>query len=297
MEQFHSTAAGLTVLAPAKINLTLLIAGKRPDGYHELESVMAKIDYYDQLDFQWGTSPGVELVCQGPFWAPDGPDNLVWRAARLLLDKAQKDLSVKITLTKNIPAGTGLGSGSSDAAATLLGLNRFAQLGVCHSDIHGIAASLGSDVNFFLEGPLAFCTGRGEKISPISVDYPFEALLIVPNVNTSTKKVYGNYVHDSQRYSLWASQINAYLDQNRVDFAAKMCANMLQESCFRLHPDLAAIHEQAERLTGKKVCLSGSGSAMYCLLDSQDSTLIPRCCDTLKAKFNCISRIVHNNRW
>ncbi|HML76252.1 MAG TPA: 4-(cytidine 5'-diphospho)-2-C-methyl-D-erythritol kinase [Anaerohalosphaeraceae bacterium] len=297
MEQFHQTANGLTVLAPAKINLTLLIAGKRPDGYHELESVMAKIDYCDQLDFQWGTAPGIELVCTGPFWAPDGPDNLVWRAARLLLDKAQKDLSVKITLTKNIPAGTGLGSGSSDAAATLLGLNRFAQLEVSHADIHAMAASLGSDVNFFLEGPLAFCTGRGEKISPISVDYPFEALLIIPNVNTSTKKVYGNYSHDSQRYSLWASQINEYLDKNRVDFAVKMCANMLQESCFRLHPDLAAIHEQAERLTGRKVCLSGSGSAMYCLLEAQDSSIIQRCCDTLKTNFNCVSRIVHNNRW
>jgi len=296
-EQFHTTATGLCVLAPAKINLTLLIVGKRPDGYHDLESIMAKIDYCDQLDFEWGTKPGIELVCDGPFWVPDGADNLVWKAAKRLLDAAGKDLSIKITLAKNIPAGTGLGSGSSDAAATLMGLNRFAKLDFSIPDLHSIAASLGSDVNFFLDGPLAFCTGRGEKIHPIPALYPFSALLILPNVTTSTKKVYEKYSHSSQQYRTLADKINAFRDKNRVDFAAQMCANMLEESCFRLHPELVAIKNAAAKLTGKNVCLSGSGSAMFCLLDNDNDATIEHCRDVLRIDFNCVSRVVHNNRW
>jgi 4-diphosphocytidyl-2-C-methyl-D-erythritol kinase len=299
-EQFQATAAGLRVLAPAKINLTLLIVGKRPDGYHDLESIMAKIDYCDQLDFAWGTKPGIELVCEGPFWVPDGADNLVWKAAKRLLDTADKELSVKITLTKNIPAGTGLGSGSSDAAATLMGLNRFAKLDFSMRDLHNIAASIGSDVNFFLDGPLAFCTGRGEKIHPIPALYPFSALLIVPSVNTSTKKVYENYSHQPKRYRALADEINAHCEKNRVDFAARICANMLEESCFRLHPELAAIKNAAAKLIGKDVCLSGSGSAMFCLLENNDDAAIDaieHCRDVLRIDFNCVSRVVHNNRW
>lgn len=296
-EQFQITASGLRVLAPAKINLTLLIAGKRPDGYHDLESIMAKIDYCDQLDFEWGSKPGIELVCDGPFWVPEGPENLVWKAARRVLDTAGKDLPIKITLTKNIPAGTGLGSGSSDAAATLMGLNRLAKLGLSEQQLHDIAASLGSDVNFFLGGPMAFCTGRGEKIRPIPALFPFKVLLILPNVNTSTKRVYENYKHDSSQYSAAAAKINEFLGKNRVDFAAKMCANMLEESCFRLHPDLAAIKKTAAKLMGKDVCLSGSGSAMFCLLDNDDDAAIEHCRDVLRIDFNCVSRRVHNNRW
>jgi 4-diphosphocytidyl-2-C-methyl-D-erythritol kinase len=296
-EQFQTTSTGLRVCAPAKINLTLLIAGKRLDGYHDLESIMAKIDYCDQLDFEWGSKPGIELICDGAFWVPDGADNLVWKAAKRLLDAAGKDLSVKITLTKNIPAGTGLGSGSSDAAATLMGLNRFANLGFSSLQLHDIAASLGSDVNFFLDGPLAFCTGRGEKIRPIPDVYPFEALLILPNISTSTKMVYGNYSHNSMRYSDGSAKINEYLRKNTIDFAVKMCANMLEESCFRIHPELAAIKEVAAKLTGKNVCLSGSGSAMFCLLDNDNEATIEHCRDVLRIDFNCVSRVIHNNRW
>ena len=127
-EQFNTTDRGLLVYAPAKINLFLLIAGKRPDGFHELETLMAKIDWCDELLFEPGRTDGIELVCRGPHWAPDGPDNLVYRACTLLLEKAGRSTPLRVTLTKNIPAGTGLGSASSDAAAALLGLNRFAEL-------------------------------------------------------------------------------------------------------------------------------------------------------------------------
>src|SRR5512135_3127805 len=124
VQQFERVEDGLLVRAPAKINLSLLIAGKRPDGYHELETIMAKIDWCDDLLIQPGTQAGIELLCEGPEWAPQSKDNLVYRAADLILRTCGTTADIRLTLTKNVPAGTGLGSASSDAAATLLGLNR-----------------------------------------------------------------------------------------------------------------------------------------------------------------------------
>ncbi|MBM4102709.1 MAG: 4-(cytidine 5'-diphospho)-2-C-methyl-D-erythritol kinase [Planctomycetes bacterium] len=298
MEQFRQTETGLYVLAPAKINLSLLVAGKRLDGYHELETIMAKVDYYDELLVEWGTKPGIELICNGPYWAPDGQDNLVWKACRLLLEKADKNPPIKVTLNKNIPAGTGLGSGSSDAAAALMALNRFANLGISNTDIHSIAAILGSDVNFFLEGPLAFCSGRGEKINPLNVVFPFQAILIIPDISTSTKKVYENYTHNPDIYGQLSAKINAFLDQNKVDFAAKMCANMLEQSCFQLYPELADIKKRVEESVRRSVCLSGSGSTLYCLIDGNDKIQIrDRCRDTVKRDTNCLCKLVSSNGW
>ena len=297
MEQFCQLKNGLRILAPAKINLSLLISGKRSDGFHELETIMAKIDYCDEILLENGTKPGIQLVCSGPYSVPEGPDNLVWKACQLLMDKAGKQLPIKVTLIKNIPAGTGLGSGSSDAAATLMGLNRFANIGFSSIDIHALAAALGSDVNFFLEGPLAFCTGRGEKISTINIPFSFQALLIIPDVSTSTKEVYRNYHHNQDLYTLFSQKINTLLAKNKVDFAAALCANMLQKSCFELYPQLADIKKKVEGLTKKNVCLSGSGSALYCLVDSQDKGLIEHCCDILRRDCNCLCRFVSNNRW
>ena len=138
-EQFNSVENGLLVLAPAKINLSLLIAGKRPDGFHEIETVMAKINWYDEILIQSGQSPGIELICRGPCWAPKGRENLVYQAAEMLLESCGLSADVKITLTKNIPAGSGLGSASSDAAATLIGLDKFLNLKSDKQDLAELA--------------------------------------------------------------------------------------------------------------------------------------------------------------
>jgi 4-diphosphocytidyl-2-C-methyl-D-erythritol kinase len=114
--QFEEINGRLLVRAPAKINLSLLIAGKRADGFHELETLMAKISLFDEIIIEAGSSEGIELLCTGPQWAPAGQDNLVHRAAQLLFDRSGVRPSVRISLKKNIPAGSGLGSASSDAA-------------------------------------------------------------------------------------------------------------------------------------------------------------------------------------
>jgi len=294
-EQFNTTDRGLLVYAPAKINLFLLITGKRPDGFHGIETLMAKIDWYDELLFEPGRSDGIELVCRGPHWAPEGPDNLVVRACVLLFEKVGRRIPLKVTLTKNIPAGTGLGSASSDCAAALLGLNRFAELGQPMSVLHEVAAQLGSDIPFFLYGPAAICTGRGEKISPLDEKISFSACVLTPNITVPTKGVYGNYKHIPSVYDRWAEQINPLIDKKRFDLAAKICANMLEESCFELHRELARLKDCCEAFCGGKVCLSGSGSALYLL--NPDRAEMPRLQRWLKNEFNCGSRVVSNNRW
>lgn len=294
-EQFNTTDRGLLVYAPAKINLYLLIAGKRPDGFHEIDTLMAKIDWYDELLFEPGRTDGIELICTGPHWAPDGPDNLVWQACTRLLEKAGRSTPLRITLTKNIPAGTGLGSASSDAAAALLGLNRFAGLNQPIDVLHDIAAQLGSDIPFFLYGPIANCAGRGEKIYPLEQNLNANALVMTPNISVPTKDVYRNYKHDSAAYERWAEQVKPLMGKKNVDSVAKICANMLESSCFELHTKLAELKARCQEQGSGRVCLSGSGSAMFIL--NPDPIRMPQLQRWLKNECNCESRCVNINRW
>lgn len=296
MQQFEQTDTGLIVRAPAKINLSLLIAGKRADGFHELETVMAKIDWMDELIFEPTDREGIELVCAGPYWAPDGEENLVYRACRTACEKAGKRPELKVTLKKNIPAGTGLGSASSDAAAALLGVNRVMNLGLSFDELTPLAAELGSDVAFFLGGPLAFCEGRGEKIRPIEKNAEFEAILIVPNISVSTKDVYVNYCHNKTLFDTLHTKINPLLKKKSVDSVAKICANMLETSCFQLHPELERLKKRIENLCQRQICLSGSGSALFMIFDKNDPLSKP-CLQEMEESVGCECRIVNNNRW
>jgi 4-diphosphocytidyl-2-C-methyl-D-erythritol kinase len=296
-EQFNSVGNGLSVLAPAKINLSLLIAGKRPDGFHEIETVMAKINWYDEILIQPGRNPGIELICTGPCWAPEGRENLVYRAAEMLLENCGSSADVRITLTKNIPAGSGLGSASSDAAATLTGLNKFLDLKCDEANLAEMAALLGSDVAFFLDGPLALCSGKGEKIHALNENFDFLAILFLPDINVSTKEVYVNYRHDSALYRKLSKRINGHIRKNRIDLLAKECVNMLEQSCFGLAGSLAELRDIIESLEIGPCCLSGSGSAMFCLIDGGDEEKAVEYKHKVEGKVNCTSKIVRNNGW
>jgi len=307
-EQITTVGDGLLVLAPAKINLSLLIAGKRPDGFHEIETIMAKVDWYDEILIQPGRKSGIELICKGPRWAPAGKENLVYRAAEMLMDRCRSKADLKITLTKNIPAGSGLGSASSDAAATLLAVKRFLQRRVTgprtrpYGDIdevslHKMAAKLGSDVAFFLNGPLALCTGKGEKIKKIDHNFDFVAMIILPDVSVSTKRVYANYEHDRALYENLSARISDYIRKNRIDLVAKMCANMLERKCFDLVKSLAELKGRIESLGIGPCCLSGSGSAMFRVFESGDEEGARRYRRKLEEKTGCKSIIVRNNGW
>jgi 4-diphosphocytidyl-2-C-methyl-D-erythritol kinase len=288
---------GIRVLAPAKLNLSLLVAGKRPDGFHELETIMAKINLYDELLIEPGTQKGIELVSRGPQWAPEGKENLVYKAAELILKEANQEAAIKITLTKNIPAGAGLGGASTDAAAVLTGVNEFFGFGLDREHLGGLASQLGSDVAFFLGGPLAFCTRKGEKIRKIEGIFNFEAILLLPKVSCSTKRVYANYRHDQKLFENLKIKIDELLEKNRIDLVAEMCANMLDSVCFGLHRELAELKAQVESLGIEPLCLSGSGSAMYHIIGTSDRGRVDEYLHLIEKQCHCECVIITNNRW
>jgi 4-diphosphocytidyl-2-C-methyl-D-erythritol kinase len=297
IRQFEACGDSLLVRAPAKINLSLLIAGKRPDGFHEIETVMAKVDWFDEIRIEPAREARIEFACQGPWWAPDDRTNLVYRAAELIFRTCGGIGNVRLTLTKNIPAGSGLGSGSSDAAATLAGLNEYLHLGLSQAQLMDLASQLGSDVPFFLNGPLALCTGRGEEIVELPERFDFAAVLILPAVNSSTKEVYAHYRHDAALYGQLKARIAGHLEKNRLDLLARMCANMLENSCFGLYEELGDLKETVQMLGMGPVCLSGSGSALFCILENADSERLEHMRDTLADRTGCGCVVVRKNRW
>ena len=296
-EQFEFTETGLLVRAPAKINLSLLIAGKRPDGFHEIETLMAKINLYDELLFESGKSGQIELVCKGSYPVPAGEDNLVYKACQMLLSRAALKSGIRITLTKNIPAGAGLGGGSSDAAAALIGLNKFAKTGFSKQRLSDMAAELGSDVAFFIGGPLAYCTGRGEKIKKIKEKYPFLAVLILPDISSSTKSVYEKYRHKKDIYKPLKETIEEFVRKKRVDLIAKICANMLEYSCFSIHHRIGQLKAEIEEFGVAPVCLSGSGSAMFHIIEDADYQRAEEYRVRLDCLVGCRTVVVKNCMW
>ncbi len=296
-KQIRKTQKGIEVLAPAKINLSLLIAGKRPDGYHNIETLMSKLAWFDRILIEKRKKEGIELICKGPQWAPEGEDNLVYRACKLLLDKTRQSAALKITLWKNIPAGSGLGSASSDAAATLIAVKKFLNLKVKKGKLDKMAEMLGSDVPFFLNGPIAYCTGKGEKVKKISKKFNFLALLLLPGVNISTKIVYDNYRHDEDLYRFLHQRIVSSLKRKRIDQIASLRANMLEQSCFKVNAALGRLKEKLENLTQRKWAVTGSGSAMYCLFERKKAEAANKLQKLIEKKTGCRCIIVTNNKW
>ncbi len=296
-QRFTAVGQGLLIRAPAKINLSLLIAGKRPDGFHEIETVMAKINWFDEILIEHARKKGIEVISTGPYWAPQGKENLIYKACRMLLDACDSKANLKITLTKNIPAGSGLGSASSDAAATLVGVKKFLGLDVTIKQMREMAALLGSDVAFFLAGPLSFCRGKGEKITRLNKKFDFDAILILPDVSVSTKKVYSNYIHDKSIYKKLSPRINRCLEKNRVDLIAKIWANMLAPCCFRLHTELAELKSKVESWGLRPLCLSGSGSTLYYIMNKKAKANLGEYQQKIGGISGCKSIVVSNNRW
>ncbi len=175
--------------APAKINLTLDVLGKRADGYHDLMSVMEPIALYDTLALRAAPDGETRLVCDTA--ELEGDDNLALRAARLVLAHTGCCRGVTIELRKEIPAQGGLGGGSSDAATTLVALNRWLALGLSRTELIDLAARLGSDVPFFITGGTALIEGRGEIVTPLPQAPPLWLIVVKPPIAIPTPAVFG----------------------------------------------------------------------------------------------------------
>ncbi len=247
--------------APAKINVGLEVLERRDDGFHTLQSIFLAVDLCDELSFR-STSNNIELHCE-PAMTVHASDNLVYRAATLLKDTAGKpDWGAKITLRKNIPAGAGLGGGSSDAATTLLALNTAWNARVPVDELMSMAASLGSDVPFFISSRPSFVTGRGEVIQPLDCQPSWDVVLVTPNVHVNTAWAYRALQRTSRRPpSDMASSFLSFVETGHIDEC--ILVNDFESVVIAQYPELAIIRRKLEELGPLYVSMSGSGSAMF----------------------------------
>lgn len=251
--------------AHAKINLFLGIKGMRADGYHEIETVFQSLALHDLLRVE--AAAGLSLSVSSPGLS-GGPDNLVWRAAVLLKKHCGVAAGAKIHLTKNIPVAAGLGGGSSDAAAVLRGLCRLWQLRPKRDMLHRLAAELGSDVPFCLEGGTALGQGRGEVLTKLA---PVPKLIVVlanPGYPLSTAVVYSAYNHEAdQKRPGVEAMLQAVRRGDRQAIGA-LLYNSLEGSAFSLCPELVRLKERMA--TAGAALLSGSGPTMFVLCSDRE---------------------------
>src|SRR2546421_1014599 len=181
----------MQVLAPAKINLSLRVLGKRKDGFHEIETLISPISLHDKIDIE-KQSHWIDFSCDDPTLST-GDDNLVVRAAKLFFEKTKINGGVSIKLQKKIPHGAGLGGGSSDAAATLGALNELFETKLSRDELVELGSTIGSDVSFFLFGSTAICKGRGENVNPMKLKKKLSILLCKPAFSVSSGWTYSRW--------------------------------------------------------------------------------------------------------
>jgi len=258
----RSIAGGVEVLAPAKLNLFLEVLARRPDGYHEIESLMVTVDLHDTLTVTELDSGAIVLECDDPR-LPTGSENLVVKAAERLKAATACARGARIALTKVIPAQAGLGGGSSDAAATLMALDRIWNLGMTASQLDAVAAEIGSDVPFFLHGPLAVCRGRGERVHQMTLRQPLHFVLVAPDVGVSTADVYQNLRPPDAPRPI-GPVLGALAHAGPANLGGSLF-NRLQPVAETLRPELVRVRDALANLDPSLdgSLMSGSGSAYF----------------------------------
>jgi 4-diphosphocytidyl-2-C-methyl-D-erythritol kinase len=270
----HRDGTIVRVRTPAKVNLFLEVLDRRADGYHDLDSLMVSVGLFDTLELADAPDGQVRLQCDTPGLST-GPDNLVCRAAELVRARFGISSGVDVRLSKHIPMQAGLGGGSSDAAATLLGLDALWRLGQTNEQLGRLGAELGSDVTFFFHGPAAWCTGRGEVVRPLPCGRPLDLVLVCPEVGLSTASVFkaltprGDVVDgEGIRQAFMAGDIEE---------VGKRLHNRLQEPAERLCPEVGNWLSRLQALSPAGALMSGSGSTVFALgRDAADAMRIAR---------------------
>ena len=267
MLRVTSSTDGVAVDAPAKVNLTLRVAGTRPDGYHDLESVVAAVGLFDSLRFE--PADDLQFSCDDSA-VPSGDDNLVLKAARLLQEFCGVSRGARINLRKRIPAGRGFGGGSSDAAACLAGLNALWQCGRTVAELAGLGVRLGSDVPLFFGPPVVVMRGRGERVEPVSARPKWHAALVWPAFGNPTADVYAAY--DRQPPSAdgrpGATDILKCMGGPAHE-AAPFLVNDLEPAARSLRSGGLSVRTLLERAGATAIGMTGSGSAYFALTDTE----------------------------
>lgn len=266
----------ITRASCCKVNLFLNVLRRRPDGFHEIETVFYPVPLFDYLTIE-KRGVGINLTCNNPSLPVDS-QNLVYKAAEAFLKKLGTNEGVEIFLDKRLPIAAGIGGGSSNAANTLLGLNELFGFPLDAETIFNLAASLGSDVPFFLDSQPAIATGRGEKLQRLPQLSSIKGayiLLIHPGFGVSTKWAYSELSKFHEVYSDKSKSVASFvelLQTKTIEEAAPYFYNVLEKPVFRKYPILE-IYKEFNNENGAVVSLmSGSGSTVFAILKSKDDT-------------------------
>ena len=246
------------LFAPAKINLCLHVLGKRPDGYHELAMLMQSLDFGDTLELELTDRPGeISVHCAGVVLSA-GEENIAAKAARRMLALSGKSVGVRIAIEKKIPVAAGLGGGSSNAATTLMGMNKLLNLRLSKKELMAEGVKLGADVPFFLFADKAWATGIGDQLQSVPPLPLVWYVLVNPGIFISTAWAY-------QNLGLTAPAILTKLPRfpTTIDDLVAILENDLERVTIKRYPLLAEIKEKLLRLGARGSLMSGSGSTIF----------------------------------
>jgi 4-diphosphocytidyl-2-C-methyl-D-erythritol kinase len=253
----------ITLLSPAKINLTLEVLGVMPDGYHEIRSLIQPVDIFDEVRIELTDEIGIEVSSSG-IDIPAGKDNLAWKAADMFIEECRLDKGVIISINKKIPLGSGLGGGSSNAAAVLTGLYRITNA-LQEEKLFVIAPRLGADVTIFLRTVTSLAEGIGEKVTIVK-DFPLLYYVILcPNLHVSTVDVYRKWddLNKGKQEIKALSNINETIERFKEGTGEFPLCNDLEHPAFELHPEIKSYKQILQSLGSKNVLMTGSGSAVF----------------------------------
>jgi 4-diphosphocytidyl-2-C-methyl-D-erythritol kinase len=261
--------ASITLRAFAKVNLSLRITGARPDGFHDVQTILQAIGLFDRVTCETRRGP-FQIRCDMP-GVPTDRTNLVWKAAQLLWEAAGRagdPRDVKVSLQKKIPMKAGLGGGSSDAAAVLLGLRRLWKLRVPDEQLHALAATLGSDVPFFLVGGTALALGRGEEVYPLENLPRHWVVLVVPPFGVATKDAYDwlDTKRNRDPFSPAAAEKGS-----RFLFGGRPLVNDLEAPVIERHPEIGEFKQRLTDAGATMAGMSGSGSTVFGVFTSRSA--------------------------
>jgi 4-diphosphocytidyl-2-C-methyl-D-erythritol kinase len=263
------------IRAPAKINLRLKVTGRRADGYHLLDTIMVPVSLYDEIEIRRvraqreNANQLIEVSCDDPA-VPAGKDNLVYQAAHLIIEKVRAPRAVHIHIRKRIPIGGGLGGGSTDAAATLVGLNRLFALGLSATQLEKMALPLGTDVPFFVRARSARARGVGERLSSLEGLPRLWAVIVYPGFEVSTAWVYRNLPSKLTKPSVNTSIAPSL---KSFDQLTTLLENDLESVTFRRYPGLNVLKQKLLREGAPRVLMSGSGSSVFGIFASREAAL------------------------
>ncbi len=260
----------ITLKAPAKVNYLLDVIQRRPDGYHDLRMVMQRVNLCDELTITLTDTPGIRVLC-GNSNAPDGPDNIAWKAANRLFELANLSHGVTISIIKNIPVAAGLGGGSSDAAAVLMGMNDLLQLGLSDQRLMEIGVKLGADVPFFIFKKTALAEGIGEALTVMPQMPSAWVLLVNPGVHVSTAWVYKN-LKLTNRGEL--AKLPSFYGS--IKDICSIFSNDLEGVTIPAFPVIAEIKEGMLRHGALGAMMSGSGPTVFGLYQDKVTAELAR---------------------